>query len=153
MISYFVNYGVGIYQTNSPNIWRVPFGFQLVPAGIMLLGLFTVKVRTFLLCRNKVRAQHFIGIASLARIRRTQRRSSRKPCLSPERACDITVRPRRICRDRSDYRGGAQSKERPGLEASLFRKGQLHSIRHCLCHFYASTVEWAELCRVSDYHA
>ena len=45
MISYFVNYGIGIYQNNSPNIWRVPFGFQLVPAGIMLLGLFTIKVR------------------------------------------------------------------------------------------------------------
>lgn len=24
-------------------MWRVPFGFQLVPAGIMLFGLFTVK--------------------------------------------------------------------------------------------------------------
>ena len=46
MISYFINYGIGIYQTNSPNIWRVPFGFQLVPAGILLLGLFTIKVRT-----------------------------------------------------------------------------------------------------------
>lgn len=48
MISYFVNYGIGIHQTNSPNIWRVPFGLQLVPAGIMLLGLFTIKVRAIL---------------------------------------------------------------------------------------------------------
>jgi sugar porter (SP) family MFS transporter len=43
MISYFINYGVGINFTNSPKIWRIPFGFQLVPAGIMCLGLFTVK--------------------------------------------------------------------------------------------------------------
>ena len=56
MISYFVNYGIGISQANSPNIWRVPFGFQLVPAGIMLLGLFTIKVRNFLLCHSKVHA-------------------------------------------------------------------------------------------------
>ena len=62
MISYFVNYGIGIHQANSSNIWRVPFGFQLVPAGILLFGLFTIKVRFFsllyqgsrltLLCRN-----------------------------------------------------------------------------------------------------
>lgn len=31
-------------MANSPNVWRIPFGFQLVPAGIMCLGLFTVKV-------------------------------------------------------------------------------------------------------------
>jgi len=30
---------------NRPDVWRIPFGFQLVPAGIMLFGLFTVKVR------------------------------------------------------------------------------------------------------------
>ena len=54
MMSYFVNYGVGISKANSPNIWRVPFGFQLVPAGILLLGLFTIKVRDFLLHRSKV---------------------------------------------------------------------------------------------------
>ncbi|KIK32568.1 hypothetical protein CY34DRAFT_757803 [Suillus luteus UH-Slu-Lm8-n1] len=31
-------------MASSPNVWRIPFGFQLVPAGIMCLGLFTVKV-------------------------------------------------------------------------------------------------------------
>ena len=39
------------------------------------------------------------------------------------------------------------------MERSLFRKGQLHSIRHCLCHFLPSTVGWTELCRVSNYRA
>ncbi|EDR12046.1 uncharacterized protein LACBIDRAFT_183424 [Laccaria bicolor S238N-H82] len=45
MISYFINYGVSqnIKMKNSTDVWRVPFGFQLVPCGIMLLGLFTVK--------------------------------------------------------------------------------------------------------------
>lgn len=60
MLSYFINcgsihrlsrnsqltiviVGIGIHQKNSVNVWRVPFGFQLVPIGIMLLGLFTIK--------------------------------------------------------------------------------------------------------------
>ena len=30
---------------NNPDVWRIPFAFQLVPAGIMLFGLFSVKVR------------------------------------------------------------------------------------------------------------
>ncbi|KAF9461704.1 general substrate transporter [Collybia nuda] len=43
MISYFINFGVGIHITSGVNIWRIPFGFQLVPAGIMAFGLLTVK--------------------------------------------------------------------------------------------------------------
>ncbi|KAJ3974898.1 general substrate transporter [Lentinula raphanica] len=43
MLSYFINYGVSINIVNGARIWRIPFGFQLVPAGIMLFGLFTVK--------------------------------------------------------------------------------------------------------------
>ncbi|KAF9033569.1 general substrate transporter [Panaeolus papilionaceus] len=43
MISYFINFGVGLHMANNRNVWMLPFGFQLVPAGIMLLGLFTVK--------------------------------------------------------------------------------------------------------------
>ncbi|KAJ3513673.1 hypothetical protein NLJ89_g2822 [Agrocybe chaxingu] len=43
MISYFINYGVGLHMKDSTNVWRIPFGFQLVPAGIMLFGLVTVK--------------------------------------------------------------------------------------------------------------
>ncbi|KAA1478791.1 general substrate transporter [Dentipellis sp. KUC8613] len=42
MISYFINYGISLHIQNSPLIWRVPFGFQLVPAGIMAIGLLTV---------------------------------------------------------------------------------------------------------------
>ncbi|KAJ7120579.1 general substrate transporter [Mycena crocata] len=45
MISYFINYGISQNPTiaNSPAVWQLPFGFQLVPAGIMLFGLFTIK--------------------------------------------------------------------------------------------------------------
>ncbi|KAG6811789.1 hypothetical protein H0H92_005859 [Tricholoma furcatifolium] len=43
MISYFINYGVGIHITSGVNVWRIPFGFQLVPAGIMAFGLLTIK--------------------------------------------------------------------------------------------------------------
>ncbi|KAF8815659.1 general substrate transporter [Phlegmacium glaucopus] len=43
MISYFVNYGIGIHIQTGANIWRIPFGFQLVPAGMLLFGLLTVK--------------------------------------------------------------------------------------------------------------
>ncbi|THU85877.1 general substrate transporter [Dendrothele bispora CBS 962.96] len=43
MISYFINFGVGINIPSGPEVWRIPFGFQLVPAGIMAFGLLTVK--------------------------------------------------------------------------------------------------------------
>ncbi|KAF8915700.1 general substrate transporter [Mucidula mucida] len=43
MLSYFINYGIGINIHNSVNVWRIPFGFQLVPAGIMTFGLLTIK--------------------------------------------------------------------------------------------------------------
>ncbi|KAF9457606.1 general substrate transporter [Collybia nuda] len=43
MISYFINFGVGIHIKTGVNVWRIPFGFQLVPAGIMAIGLLTIK--------------------------------------------------------------------------------------------------------------
>ncbi|KAI6026094.1 general substrate transporter [Pisolithus marmoratus] len=43
MVSYFVNLGVGLHLADSDMVWRVPFGLQLVPAGLMCLGLVTVK--------------------------------------------------------------------------------------------------------------
>jgi uncharacterized membrane protein YciS (DUF1049 family) len=45
MISYFVNYAIGAHVPTGYNVWRIPFGLQLVPAGIMVIGLFFVKVR------------------------------------------------------------------------------------------------------------
>ncbi|OBZ72756.1 putative quinate permease [Grifola frondosa] len=43
MISYFINLGVSIHVKSGFGVWRIPFGFQLVPAGIMAFGLLTVK--------------------------------------------------------------------------------------------------------------
>ncbi|KAJ2915066.1 hypothetical protein MD484_g5344, partial [Candolleomyces efflorescens] len=43
MISYFVNYAIGAHVPTGVNVWRIPFGLQLVPAGIMALGLLTVQ--------------------------------------------------------------------------------------------------------------
>ncbi|KZT29991.1 general substrate transporter [Neolentinus lepideus HHB14362 ss-1] len=42
MLSYFINLGVSLHQTGA-KIWRIPFGFQLVPAGMMAIGLLFVK--------------------------------------------------------------------------------------------------------------
>lgn len=39
MVSYFINYGVNKHVPSGPKIWRIPFGFQIVPAGIMCFGL------------------------------------------------------------------------------------------------------------------
>ncbi|KAH6897734.1 sugar transporter [Coprinopsis sp. MPI-PUGE-AT-0042] len=43
MVSYFVNYAIGAHVPTGYNVWRIPFGLQLVPAGIMVIGLFFVK--------------------------------------------------------------------------------------------------------------
>ncbi|KAI0312094.1 general substrate transporter [Amylostereum chailletii] len=43
MLSYFINFGVSEHVHDSTKVWRIPFGFQLVPAGILVLGLLTVK--------------------------------------------------------------------------------------------------------------
>jgi MFS family permease len=54
---------------NNPKVWRIPFGFQLVPAGIMLFGLLTVKVSlstTFLNIKSFL--NYISGISSLARL-------------------------------------------------------------------------------------
>jgi len=42
-LSYWVNYGIQVNQQPGPNFWRIPFGLQLLPAGIMVLGLPTLK--------------------------------------------------------------------------------------------------------------
>ncbi|KAF8324695.1 sugar transporter [Cantharellus anzutake] len=39
MLSYWTNYGVQQHQRPGPRIWRIPFGVQLIPAGLMAIGL------------------------------------------------------------------------------------------------------------------
>ncbi|THH00996.1 hypothetical protein EW145_g7000 [Phellinidium pouzarii] len=43
MISYFINFGISQHNPNGPRVWQIPFGFQIVPAGIMCIGLLFVK--------------------------------------------------------------------------------------------------------------
>ncbi|KAJ3781623.1 general substrate transporter [Lentinula aff. detonsa] len=45
MVSYFINLGVGLHVHRDSRIWRIPFGLQLVPAGLMALGLLTESPR------------------------------------------------------------------------------------------------------------
>ncbi|KAK7008290.1 hypothetical protein R3P38DRAFT_2552285 [Favolaschia claudopus] len=42
MLSYWVNYGL-VPLKPGPKLWQIPFGVQLIPAGIMMIGLFTVR--------------------------------------------------------------------------------------------------------------
>jgi len=67
MISYFINYGVGIHIPSGVNVWRIPFGFQLVPAGIMAFGLLTVKESPRWLASV---GRHEEAIANLAYLRK-----------------------------------------------------------------------------------
>ena len=36
--------GASLHLSHSENVWRVPLAFQFVPAGIMAIGILTVKV-------------------------------------------------------------------------------------------------------------
>ncbi|KAF9068739.1 general substrate transporter [Rhodocollybia butyracea] len=67
MLSYFINFGVSINIVDGPRIWRIPFGFQLVPAGIMLFGLLTVKESPRWLASVD---RHDEALANLAYLRR-----------------------------------------------------------------------------------
>ena len=35
--------GIGLHIPTGPNVWRIPFGFQLVPVGLMAFGLLLVR--------------------------------------------------------------------------------------------------------------
>ncbi|KAI6011833.1 general substrate transporter [Pisolithus marmoratus] len=69
MVSYFVNLGVGLHLANSDMVWRIPFGLQLIPAGLMCLGLVTVKESPRWLA-SKGRVQEALG--NLAYFRKEQ---------------------------------------------------------------------------------
>ncbi|KAI9063797.1 MFS general substrate transporter [Trametes sanguinea] len=42
MLSYFINLGISLYIKTGYAVWRIPFGFQLVLAGLMVIGLLTI---------------------------------------------------------------------------------------------------------------
>lgn len=43
MLSYFTNYGVSAHIPEGPRVWRIAFGLQLVPTGIMCIGIIFCK--------------------------------------------------------------------------------------------------------------
>jgi len=57
MISYFVNLGISIHIKTGPRVWRIPFGIQLIPGGIMAFGLLFAKESPRYLAR-KGRTDH-----------------------------------------------------------------------------------------------
>jgi len=65
MISYFINFGIGLHIQNSSKIWRIPFAFQLVPAGIMALGLLTVRESPRWLASKGRGAEALVNLAFL----------------------------------------------------------------------------------------
>ncbi|KAF9506548.1 hypothetical protein BS47DRAFT_396141 [Hydnum rufescens UP504] len=68
MLSYWVDYGVQKHQKPGPKIWRIPFGIQLVPGGMMTFGLlFTRESPRWLATRGRTEE----AIVNLAFLRRT----------------------------------------------------------------------------------
>ncbi|KAJ8507726.1 hypothetical protein ONZ45_g9935 [Pleurotus djamor] len=43
MFSYFVNYGISLHIHGGTQVWKIPFGIQLIPAGLMCIGLLSLK--------------------------------------------------------------------------------------------------------------
>ncbi|KDQ10747.1 hypothetical protein BOTBODRAFT_163453 [Botryobasidium botryosum FD-172 SS1] len=70
MLSYFVNYGVAQHIPEGPMVWRVPFGLQLVPGGIMALGLIFTKESPRWLAQK---GRNEEALANLAFLRRAHR--------------------------------------------------------------------------------
>jgi len=67
MLSYWINYGVQQHISEGPKVWRIPFGFQLVPGGMMTFGLlFTRESPRWLVMRGRAPE----GLANLAFLRR-----------------------------------------------------------------------------------
>lgn len=59
--------GVNLHVKAGPGIWRIPFGFQLVPAGIMCFGLlFATESPRWLAQKGR----HVEALKNLAHLRR-----------------------------------------------------------------------------------
>lgn len=68
LLSYFTNYGVNKHiPQDDPRIHRIPFGLQLVPSGLMAIGLIFVKESPRWLARKGKREQSLRNLAFLRR--------------------------------------------------------------------------------------
>ena len=64
--AYWLDYGVALRMPTETKQWRVPVGVQLIPGGLMLIGLFFLKESPRWLCKK---GRHEQAIASLAHVR------------------------------------------------------------------------------------
>jgi len=65
-VSYWLDYGVAKHIAPSTRQWRIPIAIQLVPGGVMLVGLFFLKESPRWLAKND---RHDEALASLAHTR------------------------------------------------------------------------------------
>jgi len=124
MISYFVNLGVGLHIVNSVQIWRIPFAIQLVPAGILALGVLTIKESPRWLA-SKGRNEE--AIENLAYLRK-------EPVSSPEVIHEMAEIEAAIIEER-EARVGL------GWKEALFGKGNF--IRFFIAFFIFLLQQWA----------
>ena len=68
-IAYWLSYGVSLNIAPSTKQWRIPVGFQIVPGGIMLIGLFFLKESPRWLVKQ---GRHDEATMSLAYMRREE---------------------------------------------------------------------------------
>lgn len=67
-VSYWLDYGVAKHLPSTTKQWRIPVALQLVPGGVMLIGLFFLRESPRWLAKN---GQHDKALASLAYTRCT----------------------------------------------------------------------------------
>lgn len=64
--AYWLDYGVALRIPTSTRQWRIPVGIQLIPGGLMLIGLCFLKESPRWLCKK---GRHEQAIAALAHVR------------------------------------------------------------------------------------
>jgi len=124
MISYFVNFGVGLHIHSGPSVWRIPFGIQLVPAGIMAFGLLTIKESPRWLASVGRRKE---ALASLAYLRK-------EPIDSEEVLSEMAEIEAAIEEERAARKG-------LGLKEAFFGKGNF--VRFFIAFFIFFLQQWA----------
>ncbi|OAX37644.1 general substrate transporter [Rhizopogon vinicolor AM-OR11-026] len=132
MTSYFINLAVSLYMPNSPLVWRIPFGLQLVPAGIMCLGLPTVKESPRWLASKGYIAE---GIANLAYLRM-------EPCDSTEVLLEFAEIEAAVWEEMESRKG-------LGLKEAFFGKGNF--VRFAIAFMISMLQQWSGQSSVGYY--
>lgn len=124
MVSYFINYGTNLHVKDGPKIWRIPFGFQLVPAGIMCFGLlFAIESPRWLAQKGR----NAEALHNLARLRR----------LSPDHE-EVRMEMAEIEASIAEERA---AREGLGLKEAFFGKG--NGIRFLIAFIMFTLQQWS----------